>query len=394
MKLLIAPTAFKGTLTALEAAQAIAEGAREALPAADIELLPIADGGDGTIQVLVSALDGQTISATVMGPLGRPVEAYLGWLPGDVAVVELAAASGLGLISPENRDPMRATTRGTGDLIAAALERIPRRVIVGVGGSATNDGGSGIAEALGVSLTDELGAAIGPGALGLMSLARIDLAGLDRGLEKVELLVACDVANPLLGPDGAAQVFAPQKGAGPAEVEAIQRAHAHYAEILNRDVGVWIGDMPRAGAGGGAAGGMHALLGAELVDGFDVVADALGFDEALRGVDLLIVGEGRIDRQSLSGKAPIAAARRAKRLGVPVWAFAGRVELDRAVLESEGIEQFADLSGEVGHEATNDALGGLRRLSAARLGAPADEKSSSQDTKGTHDRPKGAAGHE
>jgi glycerate kinase len=364
MKVLIAPTAFKGTLSALEAADALARGAAEALPEAEIVRMPVADGGDGTMEVLVSALDGDLFPMIAMGPLGRPVDATYGWLPGDIAVVELASASGLAHVAPEQRDPMRATTRGTGDLIAAALERRPRRIIVGVGGSATSDGGAGIAEALGVSLTDKNGAAIDPGALGLAALEGIDISRRDRNLEEVDLVVACDVVNPLLGHQGAARVFAPQKGAGPQQVEAIENALNRFADLTLRDLDIWLGDMPRAGAAGGAAGGMHALLGASLEEGFDVIADAIGFGEQLSRADLLIVGEGRLDRQSLSGKAPIAAARMAKRKGKRVWAFAGSIDLDRASLQSEGIEAAVDLTERWGNRALTHAASALRQSAA------------------------------
>lgn len=367
MKLLIAPTAFKGTLSPIEAAEALAKGAAEALPEAEIVKMPIGDGGDGTMEVLVSALDGDQFPMSTMGPLGRPVDSAFGWLPGETAVVELASASGLALVPPEKRDAMRATTRGTGDLIAAALERKPRRIIIGVGGSATSDGGAGIAEALWVSLTNGNGAAIGPGALGLTVLEAIDTRARDPSLGGVELVVACDVANPLLGAEGAARVFAPQKGASSLEVEAIERALTRLAELVRRDLGIWLGDMPRAGAAGGAAGGMHALLGAQLRDGFEIVSEALEFEGMLAGADLLIVGEGRLDQQSLSGKAAIAAARMARRLGVPVWVFAGSVDLDPSSLEAEGIEAAVDLTERWGNRALSDPASALRQSAAETL---------------------------
>lgn len=367
MRVLVAPSAFKGTLSAIAAAEALSEAVSEALPGAEPIRLPLADGGDGTCEVLVSALGGDLIPIAAMGPLGRPVDAAFGWLPGDVAIVELAAASGLRLLEEEERDPMRATTRGTGDLIAAALERRPRRVIVGVGGSATNDCGSGIAEALGVLLIDLEGKAVGPGAAGLLELAGIDVSRRAPALAEVDLTVACDVANPLLGPDGAARVFAPQKGAAEDQVETIERAHARFAEAVESDLGVRLHDMPRAGAAGGAGGGMHGLLGARLDDGFDVVAEMLGFDELLASADLLIVGEGSLDAQSLSGKAPIAASRRSLRLGVPVWAFGGRIELSAEELAGEGIEVEADLGDLTGELGLTDPAAALRTVAERML---------------------------
>lgn len=367
MRIVVAPAAFKGTVSAVDAAQAIAEGAAEALPDAEVITCPIADGGDGTLEVLVAALQGDLVQAVAMGPLGRPVSAFYGWLPGEVAVVELALTSGLALLGPGERDPLGATTRGTGDLMAAALERRPRRMVVGVGGSATSDGGAGAAEALGVSMVDGAGAAIGGGARGLLSLEKIELSSLNPALRAVELTVACDVRNPLLGPQGAARVFAPQKRATTDEVAIIERALKRFAEVVEKDIGVSIAELPGAGAAGGAAGGMHALLGAELRDGFDEVAEIVGFDQCLENADLLIVGEGSLDEQSLMGKAPIAAARRARAAGIPVWGFAGRVEVPGEKLLSEGIEVWADLSALAGAQAQSQAPATLRKVAARML---------------------------
>lgn len=362
MRVVVAPSAFKGTLEATEAAVVLSEAVAEALPDAEILRRPIADGGDGTMAVLVTSLGGEVIPATAMGPLGRPVDSYFGWLPGDVAIVELAAASGLGLLEPEQLDPIHSTTRGTGDLIAIALERRPRRVIVGVGGSATNDGGSGIGEALGVALLDSRGAGIPPGAHGLLGLERIDTTRRDPNLRNVKLEVACDVTNPLLGPEGAARTFAPQKGASTKEVDLIEAALSRFAEVVEGDLGVSLAGMPRAGAAGGAAGGMHALLGAELRDGFELLAEMIDFDRALEGCDLLIVGEGRLDRQSLAGKGPVGAARRAKQRNIPVWAIAGRVELESEALAKEGITKAVSLEDFVGREAIENPAGTLHRV--------------------------------
>lgn len=342
---LVAPCAFKGTLGPLEAADALVRGVEEALPDALIIRCPIADGGDGTLAVLLEHLGGERIEQEVTGPDGRPVRAAIGLLPDEVAVVELASASGLALMPEGERDPLRAATRGTGELISAALDHHPRRIIVGAGGSATSDAGAGLLQALGVGFFDARGRQVSPGAEGLVELERIDLTFRDSRLKDVEIVVACDVANPLLGDDGAARTFAPQKGAGPQEVERIERGLERFAEVLMRDFGRWIGETPRTGAAGGAAGGLYALCGAELRAGFEVVAEMVGFDDLLARSTLLIVGEGSLDEQSLAGKAPIAAARRAREAGVPVWAFAGRVALDESILAGEAIEVVQELGG-------------------------------------------------
>lgn len=374
MRIVVSPTAFKGTLGAVEAAEALSDAASEAIADAEVISLPIADGGDDTMRVLVDRLEGDVISASAMGPLGKLVDCQFGWLGssgswgGNVAVVEMASASGLRLVPEESRDPLRSTSRGTGDLIATVLERLPRDVIVGVGGSATSDGGAGIAEALGVLLIDSSGSAIEYGAEGLAALERIDLSGRNPLLDRIELIVACDVTNPLLGEKGAARTFGPQKGASVDDVEVIEAGLARLDGIINRQLGISIAEMPRAGAAGGAAGGMHALLGAELRDGFDVIAELIGFDEVLSSADLLIVGEGKLDEQSLDGKAAIAAARRAKRLGIPVWAFAGTVELSPEVLKQQGIEIEADLTELVGDLAWADPANALHTVARQMLG--------------------------
>lgn len=368
MRIVVSPTAFKGTLGAFEAAEALAAAASEAIPEAEVISLPIADGGDDTMRVLVDRLEGDVIPATAMGPLGKLVDCQFGWLVGDVAVVEMASASGLRLVQEESRDPIHSTSRGTGDLIATTLERSPRKVIVGVGGSATSDGGAGIAEALGVLLIDSAGSAVAYGAAGLLDLERIDLTGRNPMLEGTELIVACDVINPLLGERGAARTFGPQKGANPDAIGIIEAGLARLAAIIERDLGISIAAMPRAGAAGGAAGGLHALLGAELRDGFDVVAELIGFDEVLSSADLLIVGEGKMDEQSLEGKAAIAAARRGKRIGVPVWAFCGKIELSHEVLQGEGVEIEADLTELVGDVALAAPARALHTVARQMLG--------------------------
>lgn len=366
---LVAPAAFKGTLDAGSAADALVAAVREALPDATIIRCPIADGGDGTATILIEHLGGEKVPVSVTGPLGDQVSSYFGWLPTDIAVIEFASAAGISLIDERFVDPLNATSTGVGELISAALDRSPRRIIVGVGGSASSDGGAGLLRALGVGFHDSTGHPIEPGAAGLLDLDRVDRTFRDRRVFETEILVACDVTNPLLGPDGAARVFAPQKGASADQVEEIERALTRFAEVVMRDTGRWIGETPRGGAAGGAAAGIYGLLAAELRDGFDLVAGMIAFEDLLTRSDMLITGEGSIDEQSLSGKAPIAAARRAKAAGIPVWAFAGRIGLSRDQLSAEGIEVEADLMQLVGEEsALADPAGSLRAVASRMLG--------------------------
>ena len=314
----------------------------------------------------MSKLGGRTMRETVTGPLGEPVTASFALLPGGTAVVEMAAASGMSLIPTDQLDPLGATTKGTGELIARALESRPRSIIVGAGGSASSDGGAGIATELGVTFHESAGEPIASGANGLLELNRIDVGKLHVP-RATQLMVACDVSNPLLGEEGAARVFGPQKGAGPAEVEVIEQGLSRFADVVERDIGVSLASMPKAGAAGGAAGGMHALLGAELRDGFELVAGLTDFESAIDGADLLITGEGKLDSQSLGGKAPIEAARRAAAKGIRIWAFAGKVELDRKDSAAHGIEMVADLTELLGDESLADPRGSLQKVAARML---------------------------
>jgi glycerate 2-kinase len=300
MHILIAPNAFKGSLSAHDTAIAIRDGVTRIAPDARLDLLPVADGGDGTADVLVQAVsDGRSIDAAVIDPLSRPITARFGLINEDkTAVIELAAASGLRLL---NRDEL------------------------GVGGSATVDGGAGIAQALGARLLDAAGNEIGRGGGALATLDRIDLAGLDPRLKDTRIDVACDVDNPLLGEKGAARVFAPQKGASAGQVEQLEAHLTRFADVLAHDTGVRVHNLPHAGAAGGAAAGLHALCGAHLRVGIDLILDQLDFAAHLEGVDLVITGEGRIDDQTIYGKAPIGVAKRAKARGIPVVALAGGV---------------------------------------------------------------------
>lgn len=340
MKIVIAPDSFKESLSALEAATQIEAGFREVFPAWTYVKVPVADGGEGTVAALVAATGGRVVGRTVSGPLGAPVEAFFG-LAGDgrTAVVEMAAASGLALLPPARRDPLAATSYGVGELILAALDAGARRIVVGLGGSASNDGGAGMAQALGVRLLDAQGhalaARLGGGALA--ALARIDASGLDPRLRHCEIEVACDVDTPLTGPAGASAVFGPQKGATPALVAQLDASLRHYATVIEADLGIAVADLHGGGAGGGLGAALVAFLGARLRPGADLVADALGLEALVAGADLVITGEGRLDGQSVHGKAPLGVARVARRHGKPVIAIAGGLGAGAASLHAHGV---------------------------------------------------------
>lgn len=325
-RVVVAPTAFKGTLGAVEAARAMAAGLVRGWPEAVPDLAPMADGGDGTVAALLYGRGGRLVEASVTGPLGEPVTAAFGLLDaGRAAVIEMAAASGLALVPPERRDPAVTTTAGTGELIRAALDRGVETIWLGAGGSATVDAGAGALAALGCRLLDGAGRPIPPGAAGLRRLARIDPQGLDPRLRRVRLVVLADVDNPLLGPEGAAAVFGPQKGAAPEAVPGLEAALERFAATVRRDVGVEVAQVPRGGAAGGLAAGLAAVCGAELAAGGEAVADAVGLDGRLGGAALAVTGEGRLDGQTARGKAPWVVLRRAAAVGVPVVALAGAV---------------------------------------------------------------------
>jgi len=341
MKIVIAPDSFKESLSALEAATQIEAGFREVFPAWSYVKVPVADGGEGTVAALVAATGGRVVGRTVTGPLGAPVEAFFG-ITGDgrTGIVEMAAASGLALVPAGRRDPLAATSYGVGELLLAALDAGARKLIVGVGGSASNDGGAGMAQALGVRLLDAHGRALDPGVGGgaLATLARIDASGLDPRLRQCAIQVACDVDNPLTGPAGASAVFGPQKGATPALVAQLDANLQHYATVIEADLGIALAGLPGGGAGGGLGAALVAFLGAQLRPGADIVAEALGLDALVADADLVITGEGRLDRQSVHGKTPLGVARIAKRHGKPVVAIAGGLGAGAELLHAHGID--------------------------------------------------------
>ena len=333
MRVLVAPQEFKGSLTAVEAADCIAAGAARAAPAAEIDLAPLADGGPGTVDAIVRAAGGRISTARVDGPLGAPADARWGRIDdGRTAVIEMAAAAGLTLLGGDALDPRRASTFGVGLLLRHALDAGAGLILIGVGGSATNDGGAGMAAALGARFRDDDGAELPPGGAALARLARIDSTGLDRRLRGVEIDVLCDVRNPLLGPDGASAVYGPQKGADAPAVLELDAALANYAGIVERDLGLKIADLPGGGAAGGLAAGLHAFCGARLVSGFDAVARAIDLERRIARADLVITGEGSLDFQSAWGKATAGVAELAGRSGVPCIIVAGSIRGDAAQL--------------------------------------------------------------
>ncbi len=324
MRVVIAPQALKGSLTAEEVGQAIALGVQAVYPQAHVDIVPVADGGEGTVQALVDATGGELAWQTVTGPLGTPVTAFFGLLgDGRTAAIEMAASSGLPLVPHTQRNPLLTTTYGVGELLLAAIERERRHFIIGIGGSATNDGGAGMAQALGASLLTEQGTPIARGGAALTTLSHISLKQLDSRLQDCTFEVACDVTNPLCGPTGASAVYGPQKGATPEMVQQLDAALDHYAQILESDLGQSVRDIPGAGAAGGLGAGLIAFLHATLRPGAQLVLEAVKLETYVRAADLVITAEGQIDEQTAYGKSVGAVATLAKHYGLPVLALAG-----------------------------------------------------------------------
>jgi glycerate kinase len=345
MKILIAPDSFKESLPALEVAEYIARGAGKVFPEANIQKVPLSDGGEGLTDSLTAAMGGTLELCQVTGPLGERVAAVFGLAPDHTAIIEMAQASGLELVPRDQRNPMTATTFGTGELIKAALDKGCRTIIIGIGGSATNDGGAGMAQALGARLLDSSGQEIAWGGGGLLDLDRIDVSELDPRLAETTVLVACDVTNPLFGPYGASHIYGPQKGADQLMAETLDRALQHWAEVICRDLGVDVADIPGAGAAGGLGAGLLAFAGGKLQPGLELVMDALKMDDILgSGVDLVITGEGSINGQSMFGKVPVGLARRAKKYGVPVVVIVGSIGPGAEAVYAEGIDALISIA--------------------------------------------------
>lgn len=339
MRIIVAPDSYKGSLSAVEVAAAMGRGIVSVFPHAEVVSLPVADGGEGTVEALVAATHGRFVSQEVASPLGEPVMARWGILgDGATAVIEMAAASGLPLLSPERRNPLLTSSRGTGELIMAALDAGLRRMIIGIGGSATNDGGAGMARALGARFLDCDGAELPEGGAALARLARVDLGGLDPRLAETSIQVACDVTNPLCGENGASAVYGPQKGATPAMVRELDRALLHYSRVVERTTGREVSAQPGSGAAGGLGAGLRYFTNASLLPGVGIVLDAVGFADAVGTADLVITGEGCSDAQTAHGKAPVGVARLARKHGVPVICLSGGLGTGADQLLEHGID--------------------------------------------------------
>jgi glycerate kinase len=341
MRVVIAPDKFKGSMTALVAADAMARGVAAAAQGALIDRVPMADGGEGTVDALVAATDGTYHEARVTGPMGAPVVARYGLLgDGLTAAIEMAAASGLVLVPSQHRNPLIATTRGTGELLLASIAAGARRLIVGIGGSATNDGGAGLGQALGFRLLDDQGRDLEPGGGSLGRLARIDPSGRRPELNGVAVAVACDVTNPLCGAKGASAVYGPQKGATPEMVARLDANLAHFADVVARDLGVAIHDLPGSGAAGGLGGGLVAFAAGAIEPGVQLVIQTVKLRERLTNADLCLTGEGAIDGQSAFGKTAVGVARLARSLQCPTLALAGSVDPGAEAVLQDGIDAY------------------------------------------------------
>ena len=324
MNVLVSPNAFKGNLDARQVAQALTEGLLRANPSLDVVQLPIADGGEGTVDILVEATGGKRIEVETTNAIGEAITAHYGILAdGNTAVLEMAAASGLGQLTLDQRSPMKASTFGTGLLVKDALDKGCRRIILGLGGSATTDAGTGILRALGIKFLNVSGFEVTDGGGGFAFLETIDISGLDPRVAECEIILPCDVRNPLLGEDGSAAVFSPQKGATPAQTERLEENLTHFTEIVKKTLHKEIGDMPHGGAAGGTAAGLYAFLNARLTSGIDFLLEQIDFNKNLKDTNLLITAEGRLDSQSLEGKGPYGVARRAAERGIPAVCVTG-----------------------------------------------------------------------
>jgi len=369
VKILIAAGAFKQSLTAAEACAAIAKGLGQSGLGADLEQLPIADGGNGTLDAFLAA-GGQSLTLTVRDPLGRPIQADYGLLDGgETAVIEMALASGLELLTPDELNPMTASTYGTGQLMADALERGVKRIIIGLGGSATVDGGMGCLKALGLRLLDESGGEVPAGAAGLAQIATFDASGMDPRWRRAKVVIASDVDNPTLGEMGAARIFGPQKGADAQMVEQLERNLRHCFTRLYEQRGVDVRAIKGGGAAGAFAAGLMAFLSCEIVSGIDLVLAQNRFADKLASASLVITGEGQIDAQTLGGKGPLGVAKLAAEQGVPTVAIVGGLNIDDAELHAAGVQAaFSIVDKPMPLQAALDDAADLLRRAALRLG--------------------------
>jgi glycerate kinase len=346
MKIVIAPDSFKESLSAPEVAAALARGVKRAAPLAQIICIPMADGGEGTVQAVLGATQSERRSQWVQNALGQPIEAQWAWLPDQTAVIEMACAAGLEHIAATERDALRATTYGVGQLIKHALDAGARHIVLGLGGSATNDAGAGMLCALGLSLLDAQHQPIAPGGAALATLAHLEASKLDPRLKQTRITIASDVNNPLCGPRGASAIFGPQKGASPEQVQQLDAALSHFADLCAQYLGHDRRDAPGSGAAGGVGFAAHAWMQATFRPGVAVIAEIGGLAQALEGATLVLTGEGRMDAQTLLGKTPMGVAQIAKRAGVPAIAIAGSLGSGYQRLYNEGIEAaFSLVSG-------------------------------------------------
>ncbi len=369
MRIVVAPDSYKGSLSAVAVAAAMEQGILSVFPTAEVYKVPIADGGEGTVEALVTATNGRIIRQEVTGPLGEPVEAFWGLLgDGETAVIEMAAASGLPLVAKARRDPRITTTFGTGQLIKAALEQGIRKFIIGIGGSATNDGGVGMAQALGAKFRDASGQELPYGGAALANLAAIDLSGLDSRLHAASIMVACDVDNPLCGPRGASAVYGPQKGATPEMVAELDAALNQFAVVATAATGKSIAELPGAGAAGGLGAGLLFFTNAQLKPGVEIVLEATGFENIVKDAALVITGEGNTDFQTAFGKAPVGVAKIAQRHNVPTVCLSGGLGKDHEQVLQHGIDGIMSI---VPHPMSLDeclsSANALVQAAAARL---------------------------
>lgn len=339
MKIVIAPDSYKESLSAFDVARAIECGFKEIFPTAEYIKIPVADGGEGTVEAMIAATGGSKIDVEVTGPLGNKVNSFWGISgDGECAFIEMAAASGLELVSVSDRDPLKTTSRGTGELIGSALSHGVKHIIIGIGGSATNDGGAGMAQALGVKLLNQSGEEIGFGGGSLNDIATIDISGLDARLSSCRIEVACDVTNPLTGKNGASHIFGPQKGATPEVIEILDNNLAHYAKIIEKDLGISVENKPGSGAAGGMGAALFAFCHADLRKGIEIVTEALKIEPHIQDCTLVITGEGRMDSQSVNGKVPVGVAAIAKKYNKPVIGIAGSLTSDVGIIHQHGID--------------------------------------------------------
>ncbi|WP_301120154.1 glycerate kinase [Mycolicibacterium fortuitum] len=368
MKIVLAPDSFKESMTASQAVAALCEGVRSTLPEAECLGVPMADGGEGTVDAVVDALGGDRITVEVSDPLGRAVSATYGYVAEHhLAVIEMASASGLELVAPADRDVLRASTFGVGQLIISALDHGATELLIGIGGSATNDGGTGMLAALGATFTDADGTPLPPGGAALVQLQNIDVSGLDPRLADVHIRIASDVTAPLLGTRGASAIFGPQKGATPRDVEILETALTRLVQVTETALGHAGPDRPGAGAAGGLGFGLMEFLAAECIPGVELIAQTVGLEQSLAGADWVFTGEGSVDAQTMLGKTPFGVAQLAARSGARVVIFGGRVAPDADILLEHGVEKLVAITepGTQLDQALRDGPAALARAAAA-----------------------------